>query len=129
MPNPLAQLADLTALQLDRAMAELSVTAAKIAELEEQISELRQRLRALPGLDAKTGQNPALSSGHFDQWQKQAQIRLGQLNILLARARAEHEDRMADTRLAFGRNAALDAIRTKRASEARDIIRRRAEHQ
>lgn len=129
MANPLSQLADLTALHVDRAMAELSATAAKIAQLEEQIFELRQQLSTLPGLDAKTGQNPALSSGHFDQWQTQAQARLGQLNILLAQARAEHADRMADTQLAFGRNAALDAMRAKKRIEARDIRRRRAEHQ
>jgi hypothetical protein len=129
MADPLSQLADLTALKLDRAMAELSTTSAKIAELEEQIAHLRTRLTHLPGLDAETGQNPALSSGHFDQWQKQAQTRLRQLNILLAQARSDHEERMADTRLAFGRNSAIKAVREKKAQLDQDVRRRRAEHQ
>lgn len=129
MADPLSQLADVTALQLDRAMSELSDTAAKIATLKRQIAELRTRLNQLPGLDAETGQNPALSSGHFDQWQKQARTRLGQLNTLLAQARAEHEERMVDTRLAFGRNTALNAIRAKKAADERDMRRRRVEHQ
>ncbi|WP_298561260.1 hypothetical protein [uncultured Aliiroseovarius sp.] len=129
MADPLSQLADVTALQLDRAMSELSDTAAKIATLKRQIAELRTRLNQLPGLDAETGQNPALSSGHFDQWQKQARTRLGQLNTLLAQARAEHEERMVDTRLAFGRNTALNAIRAKKAADERDMQRRRVEHQ
>lgn len=129
MADPLSQLANLTALQLDRAMAELSVTAAKVKALEHQIANLRTRLSQLPGLDAETGLNPALSSGHFDQWQKQARTRLSQLNIQLAQARAAHEERMADTRLAFGRNAALEAIQAKRAADARDMRRRRVEHQ
>ncbi|WP_298909677.1 hypothetical protein [uncultured Aliiroseovarius sp.] len=129
MADPLSQLTDLTALQLDRAMAELSATAAKVAALEHQIADLRSRLSQLPGLDPETGLNPALSSGHFDQWQKQARTRLGQLNIQLAQARAAHEERMADTRLAFGRNAALVAIQAKKAAEARDLRRRRVEHQ
>lgn len=129
MADPLSQLADLTALKYDRAMAELSTTSAKIAELEEQIADLRTRLTQLPGLDAETGQNPALSSGHFDQWQKQAQTRLRQLNILLAQARSDHEDRMADTRLAFGRNSAIKAMRAKQAQLDQDMRRRRAEHQ
>ncbi|MCK0172302.1 hypothetical protein MWU53_14660 [Aliiroseovarius sp. S1123] len=129
MADPLSQLADVTALQLDRAMSELSDTAAKIATLKRQIAELRTRLNQLPGLDAETGQNPALSSGHFDQWQKQARTRLGQLNTLLAQARAEHEERMVDTQLAFGRNAALNAIRAKRTADVRDMQRRRVEHQ
>lgn len=129
MADPLAQLTDLTALQLDRAMAELSATAAKVTALEHQIADLRSRLSQLPGLDPETGLNPALSSGHFDQWQKQARTRLGQLNIQLAQARAAHEERLADTRLAFGRNAALEAIQAKKAAEARDMQRRRVEHQ
>lgn len=129
MADPLSQLADVTALQLDRAMSELSDTAAKIATLKRQIAELRTRLNQLPGLDAETGQNPALSSGHFDQWQKQARTRLGQLNTLLAQASAEHEERMVDTRLAFGRNTALNAIRAKKAADERDMQRRRVEHQ
>ena len=129
MADPLSQLADLTALTLDRAMAELSGTATKIAALESQIADLRTRLNQLPGLDADTGQNPALSSGHFDQWQKQVRMQLGRLNILLAQARADHEERMADTRLAFGRNAALNAIRAKRTADVRDMQRRRVEHQ
>lgn len=129
MADPLSQLADLTALKLDRAMAALSDTAARIAEIEEQIADLRRRLCLLPGLDATTGQNPALSSGHFDQWQKQAQARLHQLNILLAQARSEHEVRMADTRLAFGRNSAINAMQAQKTQLARDKQRRRAEHQ
>ncbi|WP_424939075.1 hypothetical protein [Aliiroseovarius sp. S253] len=129
MADPLSQLADVTALQLDRAMAELSDTAAKVATLEHQIAVLRTRLNQLPGLDAETGQNPALSSGHFDQWQTQARTRLGQLNTLLAQARAQHEERMVDTRLAFGRNTALNAIRAKKAADERDMQRRRMEHQ
>lgn len=128
MADPLSQLADLTALKLDRAMANLSGTAAQIAEIEEQIADLRNRLGQLPGLDAKTGQNPALSSGHFDQWQKHAQTRLRQLNILLAQARSEHEERMADTRLAFGRNSAIKSVQAKKAQLVQDKQRRRAEH-
>ncbi|NDW53218.1 hypothetical protein [Aliiroseovarius sp. PrR006] len=129
MADPLSQLADVTALQMDRAMVELSGTASKVATLENQIAELRTRLSLLPGLDAETGQNPALSSGHFDQWQKQARTRLGQLNVLLAQARADHEERIAETRLAFGRDAALNAIRAKKTADQRDVLRRRVEHQ
>ena len=114
---------------VDRAMAALSKTGTCIAELEEQISDLRARLSLLPGFDTVTGRNPALSSGHFDHWQKQAQARLRQLNILLAQARSDHEERMADTRLAFGRNSAIKSMQAKKANLAQERQRRRAEHQ
>ncbi|SMR70682.1 hypothetical protein SAMN04488030_0294 [Aliiroseovarius halocynthiae] len=129
MSSPSSQLSDLTALILDRAMAELSNTSARIAGLEKQITDLRERLGALPGYDVESGQNPALSSGHFDHWQKQAQAQVKQLNVQLAQALADHEERLAETRQAFGRNSAINAIQAKMAQEQRNMVQRRVEHQ
>ncbi|MCK0141746.1 hypothetical protein [Aliiroseovarius sp. F20344] len=129
MAEPIAQLADLTAMKLDHAMAELSASAATIVHLEGLIADLRDRLLHLPGLDAETGQNPALSCGHFDRWQKQAEGQLRHLNIQLALARAKHEEMTSSARLAFGRDSAAKAIQDKTLRAQQDMQRRRVEHQ
>lgn len=129
MVKPIAQLADLTTMKFEHAMSELSASAATIADLEHLIANLRERLRHLPQLDAETGQNPALASGHFDRWQKQAEEQLRHLNIQLAQARSKHEEVTANTRLAFGRDAAVKAIQAKTQRAQREMLRRRVEHQ
>ena len=119
MTDQLSKLHKLSAMKYDLAMSDLARHNQKIQSLEAQISDLRRRLFDIPKGGSPGDVPIAMSSGYFDKWQRWAEMQIMQLNISLARARADRESYLAQARVAFGRRSATEALKDRAALERR----------
>lgn len=105
----------------------LHATTTPFRTLKPALQKLRARLYCIP----PTGQDDALPlsliSGHYDKWQRWAEQELAQLNIQLARLRAQKEEIVTQARLAFGRQSATETLLDRQKAEKRNATVKRFE--
>lgn len=119
MENRLKALHQLACMQHDAEMAQLAQHNRSVADIEQRILSLRQQLARSPSHDPQNALPLALTSGHFDTWQRWVEQELSTLNIKLARRRAEREEFIENARQAFGRKEATSALLQRQTDETR----------